>query len=158
MGRLGTTPVDGCAPLGEHLLGAWVIFAGALSLGATPTIDQQHTLGATDITAGTPTLEQPTIAHVVNLTADDITAGTPTLDQPTIARIVNLTAAEFFFAAWNLDTPTLFAYTTTPDDRTTIPILDPLSSTPPTAARQSTPDLATLSSAPPSAQRTSIPY
>ena len=33
MGRLGSTPVDGCAPLGEHLLGAWVIFAEGLSLG-----------------------------------------------------------------------------------------------------------------------------
>ena len=33
MGRLGSTPADGCAPLGEHLLGAWVIFAEGLSLG-----------------------------------------------------------------------------------------------------------------------------
>ena len=33
MGRLGSTPADGCAPLGEHLLGAWVIFTAGLSLG-----------------------------------------------------------------------------------------------------------------------------
>ena len=36
MGRLGSTPADGCAPLGEHLLGAWVIFDDGLGLGDAP--------------------------------------------------------------------------------------------------------------------------
>lgn len=32
MGRLGSTPADGCAPLGEHLLGAWITFTEGLAL------------------------------------------------------------------------------------------------------------------------------
>ena len=33
MGRLGSTPADGCAPLGEHLLGSWVALGDSLDLG-----------------------------------------------------------------------------------------------------------------------------
>ena len=37
MGRLGSTTGDGCRPLGEHLLGAWVAFGDGTSLAETPS-------------------------------------------------------------------------------------------------------------------------
>jgi len=105
-----------------------------------PTIGQSHALAATALTSAAPTIDEPTIAQAHALAATDTTAGTPTLAAPTFAQVHALAAADIFFAAWNFTTPTLFAYTTTPADRT------------------GTPPAATPSSAPASDQRTSVPY
>jgi hypothetical protein len=80
----------------------WVQFANTISFAAAP-----DNLTASDITSGTPTLDQPVITRIVNLTGTDVTSGTPTLDQPVITRIVNLTGTDVTSGTPTLDQPTL---------------------------------------------------
>ncbi len=59
-------------------------------------------LTADDLTSGTPTIEQSTIAQIHEITADDITSGILTIDTSGISQIHALTATEL-----NSGTPTI---------------------------------------------------
>ena len=75
------------------------------------------------------------------LTATDLIAGTPTLDIPVfgIEGVDEMIALDLLFGTPLFDSPIFDAYTNTPGARTSTPILDTLTISPPTAARTSVP-------------------
>ncbi|MCJ7751821.1 MAG: hypothetical protein MUQ65_12125, partial [Armatimonadetes bacterium] len=74
---------------------------------AVPDAVDSDDLTAEDITAGTPTLDEPTLVRISHFDPTDITAAAPLLDQPTLVRISHFDPTDITAAAPLLDQPTL---------------------------------------------------
>jgi len=85
------------------------LVAGTPVLDA-PTIGQTHALTAADLAAGAPALDAPSLGQAHALTASNLEAGTPTLGTPALADFANtdvLTASDLAAGAPVLDAPTI---------------------------------------------------
>ncbi len=94
--------------------------------GADEFVSAGDALTADDLTSGTPTIDQSTIAQIHGIIADDITSGISTIDQSVIEQIHALTATELTSGIPTIDLSTIDQIQgLNPDDITSeIPTID----------------------------------
>ncbi len=94
--------VRGKDPAGSNSFGSWSAIR-SFTAEAVETDD----LTAVGITAGTPTLDNPSIGQIHALTTAALSTQSPTLDNPSIVQVHTLSAADISTGAPTLGQPTL---------------------------------------------------